>query len=190
MKMKLHLILAAAAIALAPLSINAASLGTQQGPEIIDASNQPQVEAEAQRRRGIEMYFASIKSERDLSDHLATKLGRGSPLDALSAHARERFIGSLTFNGGGITGYRYDDLEAELSVSQAFQVLSLFGAQDTISKLRLRQTTDQDVKLHALYAKGAEQVSADHFNYYCFSHATCKFGNNFICMSGCISYTE
>ena len=186
--MKCHLILAAAA--LFPIACEATELGSRQGPAVIDASMQPVLDAEVQRRRDIEQFLAPIKSERDLATHLDTQLGRGSPLDRLSAHARARFLGSLTINERGLTGYRYDDLEAELGVSEAFQVLSLFGAQDTLGTLRLRQTTDRDAQLQALYGKGSEAVAADHFNYKCVSRATCEFGNNYICMSGCLTYIQ
>lgn len=184
MKAWLNLILAAAV--LFPIGAFAADLDRGRGPDIIDASMQSPLDGEVQRRRNIELFLAPVKSERDLSEHLATKLGRGSPLDQLSTHARERFLGSLTFNPVGLTGFRYDDLEAELSVTQAYQVLSLFGAQDTLSKLRLRQATDQDVTLIGLYAAGAPQVPNDHYNYECVGRATCKWGINYICMSACL----
>lgn len=190
--MKVHPILTTvlAALIAFPIACQAADLQPQPLPLVIDASMQPVLDAEVQRRRDIEHFLAPIKSARDLDQHLAAQLGRGSPLDALSAHARERFLGSLSFNGGGLTGYRYDDVEAELSVTQAFELLSLFGAQDTVRILQLRQTTDRDSRLQALYAKGDQHVAADHFNYRCISHATCEFGRNYICMSGCATYIQ
>ena len=55
----------------------------------------------------------------------------GHPLRRLSPPARRRFLESLTFNENGLTGYRYDELLAELPASEIYQVLSLLGAQDT-----------------------------------------------------------
>lgn len=51
----------------------------------------------------------------------------GSPLDALTPGARERFIASLSFGPGGITAFDASDLMDELSDAQIREVLSLFG---------------------------------------------------------------
>ena len=162
--MKFHLILAA--LVAFPIACQAADLQSrEQPPAYIDASMQPAFDTEVQRRRDIEQFLAPIKSAQDLQAHLANRLGRGSPLDALSPHARERFLAGLSFNARGLTGYRYDDVEAELSVSQAFELLGL-------------------------YVNGGEHVAADHYNYRCASRASCEFSRNFICMTGCAAYIE
>lgn len=187
--MKFHLILAA--LVAFPIACQAADLQSrEQPPAYIDASMQPAFDTEVQRRRDIEQFLAPIKSAQDLQAHLANWLGRGSPLDALSPHARERFLAGLSFNARGLTGYRYDDVEAELSVSQAFELLGLFGVQDTLRILHLRQTTDRDAQLLGLYVNGGEHVAADHYNYRCASRASCEFSRNFICMTGCAAYIE
>jgi hypothetical protein len=51
----------------------------------------------------------------------------GSPLDALTPGARERFIMSLSFGPGGISGLDAADLMDELSDEQIHSVLALFG---------------------------------------------------------------
>jgi hypothetical protein len=51
----------------------------------------------------------------------------GSPLDALSPGARERFIVSLSFGPGGVGGFDASDLMDELSDAQIHAVLALFG---------------------------------------------------------------
>lgn len=53
----------------------------------------------------------------------------GHPLHRLSGPAKSHFLKSLTFNENGLTGYRSDDLLAELSASEIYRVLSLLGAQ-------------------------------------------------------------
>ncbi len=51
----------------------------------------------------------------------------GSPLDALTPGARERFILSLSFGPGGISGFDASDLMDELSDEQIRAVLAPFG---------------------------------------------------------------
>jgi hypothetical protein len=51
----------------------------------------------------------------------------GSPLDALTPGARERFIMSLSFGPGGVGGFDASDLMDELSDAQIHAVLALFG---------------------------------------------------------------
>lgn len=66
----------------------------------------------------------------------------------LSAEARTRFIDSLTFNETGVTGFRTDDLERELTPSKIYKILALVGAEKSVRLLKgARITTSEDEKL-------------------------------------------
>lgn len=180
-----NILLASFTAVLLPFCVVASELRPKDAPIVINADNRAPLHPTSKRVRDIDMYFAQIKSERDLAAHLDAHLGRGSPFDALSPNARERFISSLSFNKLGITGYQFYDLEAELSTSQAFDLLSLFGAQSTIGSLLLRQTTDRDAQINGLYRSSVEFPADDHKEYQCVGNYNCYWAMHYICMSGC-----
>lgn len=90
------------------------------------AQEQPDV-----RRSDISL--ARIRSAEALDRYLRTH--ETSPFDALSEQSRKLFMESLVFTDQGLGSYRYRELEAELSPRQAFELLSLFGAQKTVAQL-------------------------------------------------------
>lgn len=69
-----------------------------------------------------------LRSRAELDTWLAAQ-ANGSPLDALSPGARERFLYSLRFGAHGITGADGGDLADELTDQQIFDVLALFGPE-------------------------------------------------------------
>ena len=102
-------------------------------------------EADRARRQILDFEMAPIKTSGDLAAYLRSA-NRGSPLMALSPGGRQRFLDSLTFNENGLVSYRYEDLAQELTASQAYRVLSLFGAQRTTHLLHARvETSDAAV---------------------------------------------
>lgn len=93
----------------------------------------------------IEQRLAPIHDAAQLDDHLRT-LSPGSPLSALSEAARQRFIASLRFNEAGLVSFSYQDIQKELSPTEAYRLLALFGAQRTMGLMEgLRARTDEDV---------------------------------------------
>jgi hypothetical protein len=113
-----------------------------------------------------------IGSLRDLDSYLRMTARSGSPLDRLSPLGRARFLASLTFNKTGVTGFRYDDLQADLSASQIYQVLSLFGLQ-------------RDTSLIVGGGSYITERPLDYRNYYCASLHSCAPRLAWICVSGC-----
>ncbi len=94
-----------------------------------------QAAAEETKREKLDVLPAPIRSAAELASYLESR-GPDSPLDRLSPAALKRFIDSLTFNENGVTGYRTDDLQSELTATQAYRILELFGAQHTTPLLR------------------------------------------------------
>ncbi|AJQ89147.1 hypothetical protein ACQR5V_04740 [Xanthomonas oryzae pv. oryzicola] len=89
---------------------------------------------------------APIRSTEQLDRYLANA-DASSPLALLSPASRKRFIQSLRFNANGVTTFTYNDIEAELSASQACRLLTLFGIQHALASMRkIRIETQEDEK--------------------------------------------
>jgi len=148
----------------------------------------------------IALSIAPIKSKSDLFALLQID----SPLDMLSLSARERFVESVVFNENGIGGYYYGDLEAELTPSQIYQVLSLIGVQHSVFNFKnARVETEADLLLLSQpietsltklsnntreFKKGIipqQDMWHDHKGYYCAGGSTCDEREGSICMSRC-----
>ncbi|KFN42588.1 hypothetical protein [Arenimonas oryziterrae] len=98
-----------------------------------------------EQQREIAKLTAPIHSRATLRAYLRDHKLAASPLGRLSARRRRHFLSTLSFNESGITGYNYRDLEAELTVTEIYQVLSLFGAQHTTRLVEdARVETDLD----------------------------------------------
>ncbi len=133
-------------------------------------------------RGSIEQRNAPIHTEAQLADHLRT-LSPTSPLADLSATARERFIESLRFNDAGLVSYNYQDIEKELTATQAYRLLALLGAQRTIGLLgNVKVETVDDA---SIMADAARLPPDDHQGYACSGRATCTTSMHSICMTGC-----
>ena len=88
---------------------------------------------------------------------------------------------SLAFNENGLTQYRYDVLRDNLSASQSYRILKLFGAEGSGSFLRSsRVESELDAAITSL------RMMEDHKGAKCVSPHNCQKGwVDFICMSGC-----
>jgi hypothetical protein len=139
--------------------------------------------------RGQELAFllAPIKTKEDLDrylEELRQNPEARSPLNLLSPAARDRFLNSLVFTEQGLGGYQYGDLQAQLTASQIYRLLSLFGAQYTTTLIRgarIESRADQLIMENEI----APEQPADYKDYKCVSRATCEAALSYICMSGC-----
>lgn len=141
---------------------------------------------QAKERRIVALRLAPIKSDKDLHAYIQNN-NKSSPLSALTSGARQRFIKSLTFNEHGLTSFQYTDLEAELTPSQIYQILSLFGAQDVTPLLEnARIANSLDSEIMGKTGDGIIVPLGDHMDYQCVGRATCELSANRICMSSCL----
>ncbi|MDM5182315.1 hypothetical protein PO883_34710, partial [Massilia sp. DJPM01] len=83
----------------------------------------------AMQTSALASHMATITSSAQLTRYMKMTPPQENLLSALSEAARKRFLESLTFNEKGITGYRYAELESELTPTQIAKILSLFGSQ-------------------------------------------------------------
>ena len=143
--------------------------------------------------------LAPIKTEVELQEELNNPL---SPLHLLSEYGKQQFIESIVFREDGLGGMSMQDLEAELTPTQIYAILSLFGAQRIISKFdgaRIESTADlmllSPPKLFSTSSNklwdgenardGRQETGPDHKDYACVSRATCAEQQGSICMSSC-----
>lgn len=142
---------------------------------------------DAARGRELAFLLAPIKTKEDLDrylEELRQNPNATSPLHQLSPGARDRFLNSLVFTEAGLGGYYYGDLQAQLTASQIYRLLSLFGAQHTTPRIRgarIESRADQ------LIMDQPESMlpPADYEHYECVSRATCGPRTNYICTSNC-----
>lgn len=149
--------------------------------------------------------MAAIKSPEELTSYMLTTPLQKSPLYFLSKAGRQSFLDSLTFNSNGVTGFRFGPLEEELTPTQIFQVLSLFGAQDmtrSFKRARVKTVTDQKLLKGEGYStseyddvwddvwdENVDFGGKDKPGFYCDLDGECKPANTMdsICMSRCKS---
>jgi hypothetical protein len=131
-------------------------------------------------RQQAQIALAPIHSEAELKEFLANR--KQSPLDALSPRAQKRFIESLTFNRAGITSFSYEDIR-NLSPRQAYAILSLFGAQETVSYIRFE--AGDAIERAAPGLLRPVVPFDDHPGYRCTPPYTCTQTLNAICLSTC-----
>lgn len=130
--------------------------------------------------------IAPIQSQEELKNHLADLQKNSSPLNLLSPSAREQFVNSVTFNDKGVTSYRYDVLELELTLSQAYRVLALLGAQHHIVHLKnARVETEMGKEIRSRLQKDDHTKCVDYPRYKCVAPATCASAPGYICMHSC-----
>lgn len=133
------------AFTIAVLVVATAASAEQGGQRAVSSD----VQAVLLRQQAINDARAPIKSAADLQRYLSAEPS-ASPFRALSPDAKDRFIASLRFSDQGLSTYSATDLKAQLSASQAYEILSLFGVQEGITLLHgARIDTDADAILMA-----------------------------------------
>lgn len=88
-----------------------------------------------------------IRSQAELDAYLRAVPAGSTPLDALPASARQRFLGGLSFAPAGLASFELEDLDHYLTLDQGRAVLALFGvhgyAADSL-KGRARPLTPEE----------------------------------------------
>jgi hypothetical protein len=136
--------------------------------------------------RDIALELASVKSHVSLLAYQQITPDVVSPLSKLSPAGKAEFLASLTFNENGVTGFNYRVLENELTPTQIYSVLALFGAQHLTARLRgARIDSVADHQLLSYATAKMRRQGDDYSGYACTARATCTTSTNAICMSSC-----
>lgn len=160
-------------------------INTQHPPVEVSGQALPSSNKQAEALRRIQHLLAPIKSWEDLQDYLAVTRLDASPLDKLSPAAKQRFLGSLVFSEHGLASFEYVDLENELSPTDIYKVLSLFGVQSDTATLRNVRMSSESDGLIMNYMGPPNSPYSDHLDYRCASRGTCTRSSGDICTSNC-----
>lgn len=184
--MKSHLFLFYATSVVGLLS-NGAALANDQPDHGANETIAMQLASSYVEQQQVLRRNAPVHSATQLAAFLAKARISESPINALSPAARARFLNSLRFNETGMTSFYYADIESELSSSQAYDLLSMFGLQSTLSIMsKLRADTPEDRQVRSAFGSQTTfKIMADHENYWCSGRAICSRDVGSICMSGC-----
>lgn len=161
--------------------ISTAEAISAQSPQVqrpLDASD-----AEMAIRSQAEFAIARIRNPLELeqyaAEHAATGYS-GTPLEALRPSSRERLLRSVVFGNGGIGSLYYGDMRVELSPTQAYAILALFGAQHLAPIVAAQNvSTDVDAAIQSM------RRPPDHEDKYCAKRATCRSESFAVCTSSC-----
>jgi hypothetical protein len=136
-------------------------------------------------QREISGRMAQIKSEVDLQAYLNSARGLPTPFDLLSPGSKRRFIESLVFTERGLGSFTYSDIRNELSLSEAYRLLALFGREATAASIRgIRVESEEDQLVFQAGAIGSRNL--DYMDYWCRTTATCTRKLEDICVApGC-----
>ncbi len=153
--------------------------------------------------REIANFHAPVKSQMDLRNFMASN--RTTALDALSQNSKRDFIGSLKFTKKGLSSFNYNVLEAELTPTEIYGILSMFGLQRGTGQFdNARPQTSLDQAILNLYGENNRSIQAnsgfesqfhggswgkiaDEFleGYRCLSQGTCVQADGHACTSNC-----
>src|SRR5262245_34136444 len=140
--MKFHIIAFAAVTRI--FGANFAVAGDLVDMDAVASAQDHQLEDQSR----IDYATAAISSDDDMQRFLASPHSADSPLNAMSAAGRERFLKSLRFDDKGLTSFDYADLETELTASRIYRILKLFGAErDTSFMSKARIENGDDMKI-------------------------------------------
>ncbi|MGY6553279.1 MAG: hypothetical protein ACXIUM_02035 [Wenzhouxiangella sp.] len=120
---------------------------------------------------------ALVRSPEHLSRHLQSFAEGQSPLDQLSAQGKSESLASLQFGPSGVASMNTDLLERELTPTQSYSILELFGWQELAPRLRhAKVKTEMDAQLNFLCdgaSFGSDDCTGGYVRGRCISTATC-----------------
>lgn len=125
--------------------------------------------------------LAPVKNRAQLEAYLREHRGASSPFHGLRPASLQRFSGSLAFNDRGMSSYDYTPLRRELTASQIFRILRVFGVEDSASRIpgmKVRSHADRLVVETHLRHSG-------HHDMYCVASGSCAPRTGWVCTNHC-----
>lgn len=140
-------------------------------------------------RQDLDWLTAPIAKQSDLKSFLKSGGRLGELLSRLQPTSKKRFIDSLRFGDAGLASFYFQDIEEELSVSEIYQLLSLFGLQSGVSKFSnapVRNSLDREIRDY-FSPSGEKAVCEDgmYRNMECARRGTCGYYLYYYCTSNC-----
>jgi|GEM_PF-4707900 len=108
----------------------------------------------------ISQSLSLLQSKEDLERFLKSVPDELSPLGVLSDSGQQMFVESIVFSDEGrVASFRYDVLESELTPSEIFRVMSLFGMQEFAKNMaNARVESQMDLELLERGALGGNKA--------------------------------
>ena len=156
--------MSALAAALSALAISSPALAVQDtGGKTTDVTASDVLQQVAVEQYAIDSATAPIRSRAALQHYL--RVTPNSPLFKMSDAARSRFISKLVFTPRGLGSYSYLELE-NLSITDAYRILSLFGEQRSLRVIP-GLTPTNSVEQSMLLVSPSPQTLGVVYNYIC-----------------------
>lgn len=176
------------------------SVGAAFGGGVPSASNSPaglpqSVIQKPQQKKSLRVAFllAPIHSRATLHRYLTDTKMSNSPLRFLSPGAQKEFLKSLKFNKNGLTAFYYGVFD-EVTTSQEYQILQLFGAQHMAGMFGVSSVNSPtDAMIMSADSAGPDilptcgPVKGGAWNcFVCIGYHTCELvSQGYVCMSTC-----
>lgn len=172
------------------LAISAGGINVYAVPQGADNNiAKEQLRKNAQLQRALDRELAPVKS---LQDFYKTELlsSRGMvAFKKLRPQEQADFISGLVFTSQGLASYNYRVVEDSLSVSEAYDLLGLFGVQYTIKHLKglkVKNAVDLLIQQREMTVSACcDENEESHKGYRCESPGTCGMSQTHICTDNC-----
>lgn len=167
--------------ALLLLSVSAVANAADKPANAPDAEVAQVLIHEEAARRELSSAMAEVKSASQFARYMQQTRGSATPFSAMTPGALRRFSRSLVFTDRGLASYDYTDLQRELTASQIYAVLRVFGVEGSVSRIpgvKVRSRTDGLVM-------DAQRLPADYNDMTCAARASCAPQTGWICTSNC-----
>jgi hypothetical protein len=136
---------------------------------------------DAAMKQELSSALAPVRDASQFQRYLREHLGASSPFSALSRPALQRFSNSLVFGDRGLVSYNYRDLRRELTAGQVYQLLRVFGVEDTASSVPgLVVNSSSDALVVSPLA-----IPSGHHDMYCAAKGSCAPKIDWVCTNNC-----
>lgn len=137
-------------------------------------------------RQQLSFLTAPIKNRSELEVYLSNNEIASTPLRYLPKDAVKPFLDSLVFTEQGLASFRYVDLKGKLSPFEAYELLSLFGAERFAASIYDESQTVSEadkLALEVVQSDGDKDWFVE--DYACTDRATCSSSLSDLCTNNC-----
>jgi hypothetical protein len=177
--------MAFASILFGLLAANTLAVAAQATPD-----QKAAVKQKMQAQRLLAKELAPVKSLADFHRHIQSSGRAAAAFAKLPPAMQQDFIANLRFGEKGVSSLRLGILEDALSVTEAYDILALFGYQHAIAKmpgLKVKTQTDLLAR-QTVSPMGAGLDDQDEGfleGYYCAGRGTCTKSTRDACTENC-----